>query len=252
MAPIFARLGVELVSRNVAQGGLGTIQGSLGLQSIYGDELDLLLWDSGMTEWGTGHQDMVARQGSLGKRVPVVMGLGMDPKLLTYLYNRGMDVGGFGKATDGALVTKSVSQAEQVPYAVRYFRCDSAMSDYCKTVPRFCWRCWLGSEKVTPPTEQKEHFSNNENFHPGWRELQMRGRNIAMMMLRALQEAIELWRENVQSGPPLDEDMWHISDYYENIKKSLLNNETSFCHEQLREVASGRVCDVPMRVSHCC
>ena len=48
MYPIFARLGVTLVTRNFGQGGLGNMQGSMGSGSIYGDEIDLLLWDSGM------------------------------------------------------------------------------------------------------------------------------------------------------------------------------------------------------------
>jgi hypothetical protein len=47
MYPVFARFGVKLITRNMAQGGLGTIQAGLGSSSIYGDEVDLLLWDSG-------------------------------------------------------------------------------------------------------------------------------------------------------------------------------------------------------------
>ena len=47
MYPIFARLGVKLVTRNMAQGGLGTMHSSMGSGSIYGDDVDLLLWDSG-------------------------------------------------------------------------------------------------------------------------------------------------------------------------------------------------------------
>ena len=47
VAPVFARLGVQLVTRNLSQGGLGTIQNALGMGSLYGDEIDLLLWDSG-------------------------------------------------------------------------------------------------------------------------------------------------------------------------------------------------------------
>lgn len=47
MSPIFARLGVKLITRNMAQGGMGTIQAGMGSSSIYGDDVDLLLWDSG-------------------------------------------------------------------------------------------------------------------------------------------------------------------------------------------------------------
>jgi hypothetical protein len=48
LAPVFARLGVKLITRNLSQGGLGTIQNALGMGSLYGQEIDLLLWDSGM------------------------------------------------------------------------------------------------------------------------------------------------------------------------------------------------------------
>ena len=47
MYPVFARLGVKLITRNVGQGGLGTIQAGMGSGSIYGDEVDILMWDSG-------------------------------------------------------------------------------------------------------------------------------------------------------------------------------------------------------------
>lgn len=47
MAPIFAHLGVKLITRNVGMGGLGTLHNSMGAGSIYGEEIDLLLWDSG-------------------------------------------------------------------------------------------------------------------------------------------------------------------------------------------------------------
>ena len=45
--PIFAQLGVTLITRNVGQAGLGTIQAGMGSGSLYGDEVDVLMWDSG-------------------------------------------------------------------------------------------------------------------------------------------------------------------------------------------------------------
>jgi hypothetical protein len=47
MAPVFSRFGVKLVTRNLSQGGLGTIQNAMGMKSLYGDDIDLLLWDTG-------------------------------------------------------------------------------------------------------------------------------------------------------------------------------------------------------------
>ena len=202
MAPIFARLGVKLITRNMAQGGLGTIQASLGMSSIYGDEIDLLLWDSGMTEGAGFQQEFFFRQGLIGgKRVPMVMGMGMNPDLMRILYeNADADVGQFGAATEGMPLTIDAEQVMTIPYATRFLNCAPDAKDYCDKQPRFCTVCWIdpvGDGSIVPPTPQKEYFSDNNNFHPGWRPLQLQGRNLAIMILRALQDAIDLWTENV-------------------------------------------------------
>jgi hypothetical protein len=196
MQPIFARLGVKLVSRNSAQGGLGTTQAALGMLSIYGD-MDVLLWDSGMTE-GDPQADLFFRQGLLGgERVPFIMGFGALDTLGSLYNNADADVGLFGGATEGAPLTTGAEQALEVPYAARYLKCSPEAKDFCNTQQRFCSHCWYES-MGEPPFPQREQFSDNKNFHPGWREQQMRGRHLAMFFLRALQEAIDLWNTNVQ------------------------------------------------------
>jgi len=50
MEPVFARLGVKLVSHNFGYGGLGTAQNALAAGDLYGKEIDMLLWDTQMTE----------------------------------------------------------------------------------------------------------------------------------------------------------------------------------------------------------
>lgn len=202
MAPVFARLGVKLITRNLAQGGLGTIQASLGMSSIYGDEIDVLLWDAGMTE-GTGYQqEFFIRQGLIsGKRVPIILGAGLNQDLMRILYDYAdVDIGQYGGGSDGMPVTVNAEQVTTLPYATRFLNCAPEAKDFCAQEPRFCTVCWIdpvGDGSVVPPTPQREFYSDNTNFHPGWRELQVRGRSLAMMMLRALQDAIDLWTENV-------------------------------------------------------
>ena len=48
MKLIFAKLDVKLVTRNMVQGGLGIIQYAMGFKSIYGDEIEILIWGSSM------------------------------------------------------------------------------------------------------------------------------------------------------------------------------------------------------------
>jgi hypothetical protein len=71
--PIFKRMGVKLVTKNLAQGGLGTLHSSLGSKSIYGDKVDMIVWDSSMTEQGSDAIDLFARQALLGGKVPPII-----------------------------------------------------------------------------------------------------------------------------------------------------------------------------------
>lgn len=83
--PIFERVGVKLVVRNLAQGGLGTLQHSLGSRDIYGDNVDVLVWDSSMTETDQSMIDLFYRQALIGgKRAPLLWGGPFD--LLKDLY----------------------------------------------------------------------------------------------------------------------------------------------------------------------
>ncbi len=287
MAPIFARLGVKLITRNMSQGGLGTIQASFGMRSIYGHDIDLLLWDAGMTEGAGAHQELFFRQGILGgDRVPIVMGMGMAAPIMEMLYQYAdADVGNYGSGSEGIPITKSAEQALELPYATRYLNCAPEAKDFCAVQPRFCTVCWIdpiGDGSIIPPTPQKEQFSDNSNFHPGWRELQVRGRNLSMMVLRALQDAIELWNENIAGtsaeatrvpcklvppfshihlflsfcfvpagGPPLDESFWHVTEYYENIRSKMQNlpKDLGLCYGAFEGMkVPSRVCHTPMNV----
>mmetsp|Transcript_12810 Transcript_12810/g.15007 ORF Transcript_12810/g.15007 Transcript_12810/m.15007 type:complete len:163 (+) Transcript_12810:2-490(+) len=77
MEPIFKRLGMNLITRNIAHGGLGTMQNALGSKSLYGDNVDMMVWDSGMTENDDPSFDLFCRQALLGgKRAPVLWSTG--------------------------------------------------------------------------------------------------------------------------------------------------------------------------------
>eukprot|EP00978_Attheya_sp_CCMP212_P013725 scaffold34550_cov56-Attheya_sp.AAC.6 len=70
LEPVFDKLGMRLVTRNMAQGGVGTTTSAMGGGSIYG-ETDVLLWDSSMTEKEPGAIELFNVQGILsGERAP--------------------------------------------------------------------------------------------------------------------------------------------------------------------------------------
>lgn len=75
LEPVLARVGVKLITRNCAQEGIGTLHQSLGSGSLYGDDVDMIVWDSSMTETDEKSIGMFYRQALLaGKRAPVLWG----------------------------------------------------------------------------------------------------------------------------------------------------------------------------------
>lgn len=280
MAPIFARLGVKLITRNFGMGGLGTLHNALGSGSIYGDEVDLLLWDSGMTEpEGIAH-DIFARQGLLGgNRVPVIWGRGMNFENLKILHEYAdADIGEFGSALRGIPGTISEEQAKTLPWATRYLVCSAEMADACRR-EKYCTKCWQDREDgVTPEEPQANNPRGQVGWHPGWREHQLMGRNLAMAVLRSLQGAISLWTDNVRGkewirhicsayrtsaphlilsipltgGPPLADEYWHVTEYYENIRTKVRSMDPSlgFCYNfhTSGNQLPGRICNTPLKV----
>lgn len=230
MAPIMARLGVKLRTHNFSQGGLGTLQNAMGMKSLYGAGIDILLWDSGMTETDASHIDLYARQGLVsGTKVPLL--LGGNWAVMKFLYdNAEADVGVYGNGMDGIEAIQNETHALQVPYAARYLKCSHDRQDICDGAPRFCATCW----NERPNYVKEDHFWNiaakpgsQVKWHPGWRSHQLQGRVLAFTVLDALSEAIQIFSDNTMGGPPLDEDWWHMTDYYQNIRTKVMQLQST-------------------------
>jgi len=249
MYPIFARLGVKLITRNVGQGGLGTIQAGMGSGSIYGDEVDLLMWDSGMTEGDKAHIDAFYRQALLaGNRIPVLWGGPFE--LLRMLHEEAdVDVGDWGSAMDGITEVESYEQAQDIPWAARFLKCKTEVGDLCNEEPRFCAKCWIDREdNIVPEVKQLDRPKGQVKWHPGWRKHQLMGRNLAFALLEALQAAVNIWTEEVMGGPPLEDEFWHVTEYYENIRDKVKNLDEALgsCYK-LSGTLPTRLCNTPMK-----
>lgn len=252
MKPIFARLGVTLITRNLSQGGLGTLHNALGAGSLYGSEIDLLLWDSGMTEPGAAHIDLFIRQGLIGgNRVPVVWAGNFE--VMAALHEHAdVDLGEFGSGTDGIPMITDATPAATLPYAARYMKCDSDSKAICDSEPRFCASCWLPREDVPNPNDVFDSIDTRVGgqvkWHPGWRVHQLVGRVLAFSVLNALQVAIQRFSDGTMGGPPLDDEFWHVTDYYNNIRSKVMNLDPSIghCHEIGNDLPS-RICYTPMQ-----
>jgi len=250
LEPVFTRVGVKLIVRNLAQGGLGTMQHSLGSSSIYGDNIDVLVWDSSMTEKDKNAIDLFYRQALIGgKRAPVLWGGPFE--LLRDLYRfADADVMVPGNGMYGIPETMDVDHAATLPFASRYLKCPDESRDLCNlNENRFRALCWIDRDDVTPSQKQLEKPPSQVGWHPGFRVHQLTGRTMAMVMLTALGDAIDTWSEGtIFEGHPLADDHWHVTDYYSNIREKTMNLDSSIgsCSQNSKFFPE-RICKVPMQ-----
>ena len=56
-------------------------------------------------------------------------------------------------------------------------------------------------------------------------------------------------RHNLTGGPPLDEDLWHVTEYYEKIRKKVKNLDPTLgkCND-IGSMIPARMCKTPMKV----
>lgn len=139
----------------------------------------------------------------------------------------GADIGEHGEGWNGP-VTSDAVQALTVPWAARYLNCEPETRDMCKG-HEYESGCWIEREDVTPPTKQDEHPGGRASWHPGNRIHKIRGRRIALFVLRGLYYALEKWEElTVEGGHPLADEHWHVAEYYKSIREKA--PDVPFCY----------------------
>jgi len=248
LEPVLSYLGVPLITRNMAQGGLGTAQSVLGSADIYGDEIDFMVWDSGMTEGRDGKAvDMYGRQALMGNKVPVLWNLNSD-LLEMYHEHCDADVGLLGTGEIGIPVTEDEVQAETLPYAVRHYTCDQEHGQMCRD-HKYMANCWVERPDVTPPKKQNGAPGGQASWHPGFRWHQLVGRILAYTVLTGLKEAITLWK----TAGELPDEAWHVNEYYDNIRSKVMNlgDDLGACSQYKGDLPD-RACKVQLRVRHLC
>ena len=114
MEPVFQKLGVRLVSKNLAMGGLGTLHFSMGQGTLYGEK-DVIFWDSEMTEKDSGARDLFNKQALLnGERVPILMTNNVFN--LKEESNECLWHGNILRGNDILPLTEDLEQVETMPY----------------------------------------------------------------------------------------------------------------------------------------
>ncbi len=126
-------------------------------------------------------------------------------------------------------------------------------------------------QDYTPTTAQNPLVGGAASWHPGNRIHKRRGRMIAIAILRSLAYALDRWEAlGSESGYPIPEEHWHVTEYYENIRQRATKIPGCFGDvwpigkkRELEEVEGrgndvgrkldggdfwpGRICDIPLQ-----
>ena len=243
MEPVMHKLGVRLIARNLAMGGLGTTHYSLGASTLYG-ETDVMYWDSGMTEKGKEDQDLFHKQVLLGgERVPVLLNGAVNN--LDVETGDNLWYGNFFETWTDVEMTTGLDQGAALPWAMQYLLCDGTVGELCNGkggIPKYHDSCWIDRSDFVPTTTKQNlsgGVAGKAGWHPGDRSHKYQSRKHTMLMLKALDEALNLWEMGIESdGFPLQEKYWHVGDIYTDVRSKLsnyLNNDgfnTTACEKR--------------------
>mmetsp|Transcript_41004 Transcript_41004/g.86167 ORF Transcript_41004/g.86167 Transcript_41004/m.86167 type:complete len:687 (-) Transcript_41004:173-2233(-) len=248
MEPIFDRLGMVLVSSNLAQeeGGVGaTVASALAGRGIYGEN-DVVFMDAAsksgeLTEKEKGAQDLFVRQALLSglgdmtkeiiydktrKRVPIILDISGGKTTVERLHRDvHAHVGGV-MANSGVLLPTHYNGEES----------------------KYNAKCWVERNDVQPDTTQRDNFEGQSWNHPGYIVHQSTARKLTLLFLHALDEALLLWQEEVLAkGNPLHGKHWHLLKEEEKILSALLATHASTTECGMLFHFLPRVCTTPMK-----
>ncbi|GKY98310.1 hypothetical protein MPSEU_000788600 [Mayamaea pseudoterrestris] len=226
--PVFARLGVFFRAHNVGMGGLGTAHNAMGAKDIYGTEIDILDWDSEMTEKNPFVEYFLRAGLVSGNRVPVIWNSVAGDFARNFALETGADLGNIvGEAMAGIEKMTSIVDADNLPWAARFLHCDGEIKDGClSNANKYNTKCWIERDDFSP-NHQNSEVSGQASWHPGWRWHQLLGRTQAFTLLRATHAALTQWQN--ADGYVLPDEAWHVTNHYEAIRSKVTSTAT--CEE---------------------
>jgi len=262
---MFDKLGINLVVRSIGlpplgdisldeqmellEGGRSTLLYTLGWSSIYGSDVDMVVWDdySPIHDDGgeSSHEldelskqlfDLFARQALLSGATNVPFLWGGDFEVLRNLHNHAdVDVGQLGNGLAGVPESSSQKIISDLPWAAQYLNCPTNMQKECeKEEHQFESKCWIDRSDITPPTPQLDHIPILPTAI-GWRMQQLKGYTLAYVLITATLDALlEFSEVTISQGFPLADEHWHMGEYIKNIQdkvKSLDESAAPHCFQ---------------------
>lgn len=240
-------MGVQFIARNFGNGGLGTVHNGMAAGDIYGHDVDMLMWDSGMTENNNRPQELLHRQGLLASQFKVPV-LWTKSERIAREYNiaAGVEIGIPGNGNKGLQKSNTLEQLMQQPLSARYLKCSGDVKAICQK-HQYDGVCWIDRSDVTPKREQGKAPGGRASWHPGKWEHQLFGRVLAFTILEATKDALTIWYNADQHI--LDDNVWHVTAHYESLRKRVedMHLEEYHCTNYV-ENNMAFMCKYPLKV----
>lgn len=252
MEPIFHKLGMTLISRNMGT-SISPLVSALGGADILG-ETDIL-WhvQKHESEEELGEFDLLQKQVIMsGERIPIIFSPKWDDLMAA---SKGEAwVGNLQPGTDVCqLTTADVLPTAPACHGVN---CDADAWEKgsCHVYDSVCW---TPRSDFTPMMPQDNDVGLQNKQYPGHRRHQLEGRKMSLVVLHALAAALDLWQEKLKDDKnplPLADEFWHVGDTYMRIRKTVMGTdrtpgevaEVPAC-EMFLQALDPRICHIPMR-----
>ena len=102
----------------------------------------------------------------------------------------------------------------------QYLRCTDAMKrgGYCEKHDSVCW-----VERTNwNPVEQDSDVGYQTSGYPNYKEHQWAGRKLTLLVLHALEEALDRWATEMAGDRlPLADNLWHVGPTYKELRESV-------------------------------
>ena len=228
--PIFARLGVKMSARNFGMGGLGTLHNGVAAGAMYGRDVDIVMWDSSMTE-KINAASILAIQSLVGMdRAPMLWFSKGGDKVLDQVHNvTGADVAVYSQPVFNHNV-QTVEELDNIPLPLRSVHCPKVAKQYCQNL-KYDGVCWIDRKNFewegmnlshTPVTKQHAVPGGRASWHMGHWSHQIYARSFTFTILLAMRDVLKKWNE--ADDYVLDDKDWHVTEYYKSIKTKVVEN----------------------------
>jgi hypothetical protein len=109
--------------------------------------------------------------------------------------------------------------------ACQYLRCTDQMKHggYCEKHNSVCW---VDRTTVWNPDLQDGNVGYQNDGYANYREHQWEGRKLTLLVLHALEEALDRWGTEMQEDQlPLADDLWHVGPTYKELRDTVRSLE---------------------------